>query len=98
MYNDSYPFHALAVAIVRMAIKDYITAQKRLDEEENSGSRRRISEAEKEVGSIERFFKSEWCSLLCEGTIDGTEILQRLKRKEWRFDDEFGYVLCRAKA
>ena len=98
MLNDNFPFRALGLAIVHRAILDYIEAQNRMDSAQKSGSARRVENAEVDLKRLEGFFKSEWCSMLCEGFIDGDEILQKLKHKEWRYDDDFGYILCRERA
>lgn len=69
--ND--PYEKLANAIVIQAAKDYHTARRKLKRN------LRNQDAAAEVDSIERFFRSQWYTVLTE--VDGELLIRKLREE-----------------
>ena len=68
------PWQKLANAIVEQAVKDYRTAQARVN-----ANPMIATPAEKEIRQLERFFCSQWFEALTD--VDGRVVLSRLMKE-----------------
>jgi len=67
------PYKELTNAIIVQAVKDYRTALNQLSLNPNDKA------AQREKNSIERFFRSDWFSILTD--LDGDLLLKKLKEE-----------------
>lgn len=68
---------ALAGSVMRQAAEDYCRAKRKLKDQNLKRASRRCWE--RKVKELERFFASEWCTLLCLGNSD--YVVARIKRE-----------------
>lgn len=73
-YDTSEPYVALAIAVVKSAARDYRAALRRLAKNPDS----RTAKAQK--ASLEEFFLSDYCTLLCSG-LEGKMIIDRINKE-----------------
>ena len=69
--NNGDPYENLANAIVLSAVEDYRKALKKYSRNLNNKS------AKAEVDSLERFFRSQWYSVLT--SVEGEFLIQKLR-------------------